>query len=211
MGATFYGDEDGRDFQLARQIGELRDQRDLAKAHALVPSVVEDDLTWLLDTDHGGSVRAGVAKREKEDLASLSEQVTDQRLVLGALRNQALRRESKLAQMQEQLKQLQSEAAETPRDRKDANANRDRHDATRVRVADMEMLAEQQVDYTQTLQARRSSGWDPRGIAAYHAQSRLRAKPRRRSGRVRALTPGVRTVLRHLHTFCPLGVLSSDR
>ena len=89
------------DFQLQRQIQELRDERDRTRKAALdganKPAVVDDDLRWLLDKEpDGGSIAAGAAKVEQAELAEVAEHVTKQRIAYGTLKNSNLRRQRKL-------------------------------------------------------------------------------------------------------------------
>ena len=144
------------DFQLQRQIQELRDERDRTRKAALdganKPAVVDDDLRWLLDKEpDGGSIAAGAAKVEQAELAEVAEHVTKQRIAYGTLKNSNLRRQRKLDALEEELRMVKQEMAETPADRRNASRDRERHDATKARVIEMEQLAAEQVEYTATL------------------------------------------------------------
>ena len=145
------------DFQLTRQLADLREQRDLAKRlQEQAKGVEEDDLRWLLDKEEGGgSLMAGAAREEKEELASQAEFVTKVRIAYGTLRNQTLRRQHKLEQLEEKLRLLQQEAAETPRDRREAEGNTARHDATLARALQMETAG----------RARTNSGKTPSSVS----------------------------------------------
>jgi hypothetical protein len=144
---------DDEDFELRQQLLGLREQRDLAKARAVIAkklTVEEDDLPMLLEKEDAGP--AALAKEgAKAELAMVSEMVTQSRIAFGTLKNQTLRRQGKLKQLEEELRLLQQAAAETPTDRRQASDNRARHDATIARAEQMEQMADEQVEYTLTL------------------------------------------------------------
>ena len=145
-------DTEVHDFQLQRQLAELRERSD-AKDREVAKPVQEDDLRWLLDKEEGGgSLSVGAAREAKEELAYQAEIVTKKRIAFGTLHNQTLRRQRKLEALEEEMRLLQHEAATTPRESRAADQNQARHDATAARVLQMESLADQQCEYTQTLQ-----------------------------------------------------------
>ena len=110
MGAA----DEVHDFELTRMVAELREQRDLGKAHHAQYSkaaVEEDDLRWLLDKeDKGGSVTAAAAQEAQQELAGVAEHVTKQRIAFGTLKNQTLRDQHKLALLEEEHRLLVQEA-----------------------------------------------------------------------------------------------------
>ena len=178
--------EEIHDFELTRMVAELREQRDLTKANALrgndKSAVEEDDLRWLLDKEeNGGSLAAGAAKEVQAELAEVAEGVAKQRIAYGTIKNQTLRRMHKIELLEEELRLLQQEAAETPRDRREAADNQARRDATAARVTQMEQLAAEQVEYTLTLDML---------IKRYAQSSAMRPgsqRPRARGVRARAV------------------------
>lgn len=144
---------DEEDFELRRQIYELREQRDLAKARAAKAKslmVEDDDLPLKLEKQDAGP--ADLAKEgAKAELEAVSELVTQSRIAYGTLKNQTLRRQGKVKQLEEELRLLQQAAAETPTDRRQASENSARRDATLARAEQMEQMADEQVEYTLTL------------------------------------------------------------
>ena len=87
------------DYELSRQIQELREQRDLAKARAVFAAklmVTEDDKPHLLEKEDAGPA-AQAAEGAKGELAAVEEHVIRQRIAYGNLKNKTLRQTSKLA------------------------------------------------------------------------------------------------------------------
>ena len=144
------------DAELRKQIEILREQRDLSRARHLAgghkPAIEVDDLRWLLDKEeNGGNTAIAAANEETEELRAAEEVVTKLRIAHGTLKNQTLRRSKKLEAMEEELRLLLQSNAETPGDRKFASESSARHEATLARVLQMEQLADEQVEYTLTL------------------------------------------------------------
>lgn len=144
------------ELELKRQIERLREERDLSRARHIAggykPAIVVDDLRWLLDKEeNGGSLAAGAAKEVEAELREVEEGVTKLRIAYGTLRNQSLRKTHKVEALEEELRLVLQQNAETAGDRKFASDVQARHAATMARVEQMEQLAEDQVEYTKTL------------------------------------------------------------
>lgn len=143
---------DPQDQELSRMVANAREQRGQTTKQAPSSTIAEDDLRWLLDKeDNGGSITAGAAKQAQEELAGVADSVTKQRIAYGTLRNQTLRRQSKLEALEEEMRLLQREGAQTTGEKREATENQARRDATQARVLQMEQLADEQCEYTLTL------------------------------------------------------------
>ena len=144
---------------LLDSIQELRDRQQTRKASPKAkqasPShqsaIADDDLRWLLDKDPNPSLSARGAEQLKEDLAAAEEHVSKIRIQYGTMHNLTLRREEKLAELEEELRLQQAANADSRAEIKQAAANVAKHASTSERVATVEGLADEQEEYTLTL------------------------------------------------------------
>ena len=170
------------DLELRQQIEALREARgpcvssDAARKALLTPGVVEDDMRWLVDhEEHGGSKTARGEEQAAGDMAAAEAEVVRRRIAYGTMRNQTLGRAAKLQALEEELRLLQQEAADTPAEKRQAGERLERHAATKARVEQMEALADDQVAYTDTLRMlvtrlKEEKGGGEEQVAAVRAQ-----------------------------------------
>ena len=145
---------EAEDLELRREIQYLREQRDLTKARVLDDKnpIKEDNLRWLLDKEeNGGSLLAAGAQEAEGELEDAAAEVTKQRVAYGTLRNNVLQRTKKLEKLKDELRVLRQANAETDADRRFVAEVTQRHDATLARVEEMERMADEQADYSLTL------------------------------------------------------------
>ena len=144
------GDGGDIDEELQDQMEELRSKAIQGqKIQELGPQVVDDDLTWLADASQPTVDDPNVTT--KEQLASAVEADTSLRLVYSGLRNSVLRRELKLQELADELRQLQKEATDTPQERRQDAARVQALAHVEARVQAMELKAVQTLDYSNSL------------------------------------------------------------
>ena len=151
---------------LLQQIQELRDRSNVdgvgergkdgrrrasPRASPNKSAVVEDDLRWLLDKEEGGSLSAKGAEALKAEASAAEEWVSSVRIQYGTIHNLTLRREEKLRALDEELRLQRAAALDTPAEKQQAADNIVRHASVGERVAWMEQAADEQEEYTLTL------------------------------------------------------------
>lgn len=137
-------------YGIMRELKNLQEAAGSPSVKVSAKSVVEvDDLRWLLDKEPDLAKEA--AGNEKAELMAAEEELSQRRIQLGTIMNTTLRRMDKLQALEEELRLLQQDAKDTPAEKREARERVARHAATLERVTQMDQLADEQIEYGQTL------------------------------------------------------------
>lgn len=101
--------------------------------------------------ENGGSLAAGAAKLDAANLSAAQDEVSRLRVQYGTLHNLSLRREDRLAKLEEELRLVQKEATDTRAEVRKAAERMARFKATTERLRVMDERADEQCEYALTL------------------------------------------------------------